>query len=95
MSRYINKDKVLGVLTDCGLGLIPIVTARCIIDNMPTEADDKLISGGKWIPIVKGEPGYSAGDFRCSVCGKPNKAYCLTPYCCNCGSIMEGKYYER
>jgi len=44
---------------------------------------------GNWIPIERGEKGYSAGDFRCSVCGSPNKCYCLTPYCCSCGSRME------
>ena len=46
--------------------------------------DDDFI----WIPIKKGETGYSAGDFRCSACGKPNKCYSLTEYCCNCGSKM-------
>lgn len=46
---------------------------------------------GKWIPIEKGEKGYSAGDFRCSVCGQPNKCYSLTPYCCNCGARMGGE----
>lgn len=44
---------------------------------------------GNWIPIERGEKGYSAGDFRCSVCGSPNKCYCLTPYCCSCGARME------
>ena len=42
----------------------------------------------KWIPIKRGETGYSAGDFRCAVCGKPNKCYTLTPYCPNCGAAM-------
>lgn len=44
---------------------------------------------GKWEPITRGEPGYSAGDFRCSLCLKPNKAYSLTKYCPNCGAEME------
>ena len=43
---------------------------------------------GKWIVLDKGEHGYSAGDFRCSVCGNPNKCYSLTDFCCNCGSWM-------
>ena len=46
---------------------------------------------GNWIPIERGEKGYSAGDFRCSVCGSPNKCYCLTPYCCSCGARMEAE----
>ena len=44
---------------------------------------------GKWITIKKGERGYSAGDFRCSECGKPNTCYHLTAYCPNCGARME------
>ena len=43
---------------------------------------------GRWIPIVKGERGYSAGDFRCSVCGDPCKCYHLTNYCPSCGADM-------
>ena len=46
---------------------------------------------GNWIPIERGEKGYSAGDFRCSVCGSPNKCYCLTPYCCSCGARLEAE----
>ena len=46
---------------------------------------------GKWIPIVKGEHGYSAGDFRCSICEQPNHCYHLTNYCPNCGADMRGE----
>lgn len=46
---------------------------------------------GEWKPIEKGEKGYSAGDFRCSVCGQPNKCYCLTDFCPNCGADMRGE----
>ena len=42
-----------------------------------------------WIPIYKGEVGYSAGDFRCTNCGKPNPCYSLTEYCARCGAKME------
>ena len=45
---------------------------------------------GEWRPITRGEKGYSAGDFRCSVCGKPNKCYTLTDFCPNCGADMRG-----
>lgn len=42
---------------------------------------------GFWYAIDKGEKGYSAGNFRCSVCGEPNAAYKAKPnYCPNCGS---------
>ena len=47
---------------------------------------------GKWIPIVKGERGYSAGDFQCSVCCKSNPCYHLTNYCPNCGADMRGAW---
>ena len=43
----------------------------------------------KWLIINKGERGYSAGDFRCSECGKPNPCWSLTEYCPNCGEHME------
>lgn len=50
---------------------------------------------GKWIPIEKGERGYSAGDFRCSVCGLPNRCYSITDFCCNCGADMRGGKHEN
>lgn len=43
---------------------------------------------GRWEIIHPGETGYSVGDFRCSVCGQPNRCYHLTRYCCNCGARM-------
>lgn len=42
-----------------------------------------------WIAIYKGETGYSAGDFRCTNCGKPNPCYRLTDFCANCGEPMQ------
>lgn len=42
-----------------------------------------------WIATNKGEAGYSAGDFRCTNCGKPNPCWKLTPYCANCGEKVE------
>ena len=55
------------------------------IDQMPT-IEPKT---GEWIPIRKGERGYSAGDFRCSVCHQPNKCYTMTNYCSHCGAYMK------
>ena len=46
---------------------------------------------GFWWAIEKGEKGYSAGNFRCSVCGKPNASYTPKPnFCQNCGADMRG-----
>lgn len=64
-----------------------------------TEARKVVVNGvefvgaktGIWIPIEKGEHGYSAGDFRCSVCQKPNRCYSLTQFCANCGAKMGGE----
>lgn len=43
---------------------------------------------GFWLTIERGERGYSAGDFRCSVCWEPNHCYKLTRYCASCGALM-------
>lgn len=45
---------------------------------------------GFWMTIERGENGYSAGDFRCSVCGKPCPCYHSTKFCPNCGADMRG-----
>lgn len=50
---------------------------------------------GFWMTIERGERGYSAGDFRCSVCGEPNRCYCMTPYCANCGAKMKDDGGEK
>ena len=60
-------------------------TIEQIIDEQPT-IEPKT---GEWIPIRKGERGYSAGDFRCSVCHQPNKCYTMTNYCSHCGAYMK------
>ena len=60
------------------------------IEPIRKENDMSEAVKGKWIPIKRGEKGYSAGDFRCSVCGEPNHCYRLTPYCAMCGAKIEG-----
>lgn len=50
-----------------------------------------LKSKPHWIPIERGDRGYSAGDFICSECGKPCPCYHLTEYCPNCGTKMKGE----
>lgn len=44
---------------------------------------------GKWVPIKKGQRGYSVSDFICSKCGKPCPCYILTEYCPRCGTKMK------
>lgn len=63
------------------------------IERQPT-IDAVPVKHGKWEPITKGEHGYSAGDFRCSVCHQPNKCYCLTKFCPNCGARMDEERKE-
>ena len=44
---------------------------------------------GFWFTLKKGDKGYSAGDFKCSVCGEPNHTWLTKPkFCCNCGAEM-------
>lgn len=56
--------------------------------NMAIESLER--KRGIWMPIEQGDKGYSAGDFICSCCGKPNKCYSVTDYCCSCGADMRG-----
>lgn len=49
---------------------------------------------GMWIPLNPGDYGYSAGDFICSCCGKPNHCYKVTDYCCSCGARMKEEKNE-
>ena len=94
MSRYIDVDLAIDeIIKDmCGIPDVDegIHTAISELRLMPTENVRENVKG-EWIPIKKGEKGYSAGDFRCSVCGQPNKCYSQTPYCCNCGADMRGE----
>lgn len=57
-----------------------------IIDAQPTIEEHKT---GWWMTLERGEHGYSSGDFKCSVCGGPNRCYSLTKYCANCGARMK------
>ena len=60
------------------------------LKNLPT-ADVVEVKHAIWMPIQRGDEGYSAGDFICSCCGKPNHCYKVTDYCCSCGARMERK----
>lgn len=60
-----------------------------------TSAECVRVRHGKWIPIKRGENGYSAGDFRCSICKKANPCRHLTAYCPNCGARMDEERKEE
>ena len=88
----IRELKGIKVTFGSGNGLVEggIEIAISTTNAQPT-VDAVERKRGRWIPIAKGERGYSAGDFRCSVCGDPCKCYHLTNYCPNCGARMRGK----
>lgn len=83
----ISRQAAISALGEQGL-----ITAMIVVDRVPSAEPD-----GRWEIIHPGETGYSAGDFRCSVCGQPNRCYHLTKYCCNCGARMvnRGKVKKR
>ena len=57
-----------------------------VLREQPTVEERKK---GYWYTIERGEHGYSAGSFRCSVCGEPNRSYNPKPnFCGNCGADM-------
>lgn len=59
--------------------------AYAVIQGMPT-VERKT---GFWFALEKGDKGYSAGDFKCSVCGEPNHTWIPKPrYCPMCGARM-------
>lgn len=64
-----------------------IYTAVDAIEELPSAQPEP--KRGEWIPIRKGERGFSAGDFRCSICHQPNKCYTMTNYCSHCGAYMK------
>lgn len=91
MARLIDADALLKQfplpedIRDPKQTLKHITGIRAEIECAPT-IEPKT---GEWIPIRKGERGYSAGDFRCSVCHQPNKCYIVTNYCSHCGALMK------
>lgn len=45
-----------------------------------------------WIPLKRGDRGFSAGDWKCSNCGKPNATWKIKPpFCSQCGAKMDLK----
>ena len=96
MSKFINVEDLEKHKMKSGLapgGGVAAGWNACIkyIQNEVPAADVSENKRGRWQPIQKGDSGYSAGDFACSCCGKPNRCYSLTDYCCNCGADMRGE----
>ena len=60
-----------------------------LVEAQPTIEEQKT---GFWYALEKGDKGYSAGDFKCSVCGEPNHTWIPKPnFCQNCGADMRGE----
>ncbi len=53
------------------------------------------VKHGEWEVIKRGQTGYSASDFKCSVCGTPNRCYSLTNHCAHCGAKMDGRITKK
>lgn len=63
--------------------------AVSLVGSAPTIEERKK---GFWYALEKGDKGYSAGDFKCSVCGEPNRCYVPKPHFCpSCGADMRGE----
>lgn len=59
------------------------------IEEAPTIEQQPERKKGFWYTLKKGDKGYSAGDFKCSVCGEPNHTWLPKPkFCPNCGADM-------
>ena len=61
-----------------------------LVKFMPTIEEQSAPPPAHWIPIRRGERGYSAGGFRCSQCGTPDYGRGRTNYCSQCGAWMHG-----
>ena len=88
MSRLIDADALKSRLVNAvqlGVNLNYDIGVR--IDHTPTIEERPT---GEWIPIRRGERGYSAGGFRCSQCGTPDYGRGRTNYCSQCGAWMHG-----
>ena len=67
--------------------------AKAMIESVPSAQPER--KKGFWYALEKGDKGYSAGDFKCSVCGEPNRCYVPKPHFCpSCGADMRGENDE-
>lgn len=96
MDEYISKDKalyfmnhndkVVHYLSRTAENMVDRTTqALCqVISEMPAE-DVQPVKRGKWLKIEDDIYEFS----ECSECG--NMESCETPYCAQCGAIMDGE----
>jgi rubrerythrin len=101
MSDLIDRGKAIDIVRN--IIVKEVTTAYMLIDKaevmtelmmMPQAQPER--KRGFWWAIEKGEKGYSAGNFRCSVCGEPNVSYIPKPnFCPNCGSDMRGEQDDK
>ena len=100
MARYIDANKIVDTVCvgischECSFGFNEDGVSECVlgkrIDDLPT-ADVRENVRGFWYALEKGDKGYSAGDFKCSICGEPNHTWLPKPnFCPNCGAAMKG-----
>lgn len=87
--RLIDGDALLEYLQEIpiDLGYREVEEIEKFVKGMPTILTPVP---AHWIPIRRGERGYSAGGFRCSQCGTPDRGWGKTNYCPQCGAWMHG-----
>lgn len=88
MSRLIDADALLEHVWRDQLDSRERIAE--LVEFMPTIEEQQAPPPAHWIPIRRGERGYSAGGFRCSQCGTPDYGRGRTNYCSQCGAWMHG-----
>lgn len=88
MSRLIDADALLEHVWRDQLDSRERIAE--LVKFMPTIEEQSAPPPAHWIPIRRGERGYSAGGFRCSQCGTPDRGWGKTNYCPQCGAWMHG-----
>ena len=88
MSRLIDADALLEHVWRDQLDSRERIAE--LVKFMPTIEEQPAPPPAHWIPIRRGERGYSAGSFRCSQCGTPDYGRGRTNYCSQCGTWMHG-----
>jgi hypothetical protein len=95
MSDLIDRQEAIDAVIDAckKIPTIAIMAKYALIDLKPAQPERNR---GFWWAIEKGEKGYSAGNFHCSVCGEPNVSYISKPnFCPNCGADMRGEQNDK
>ena len=80
MRKYINKESVLDIVTDCDISRDEVVDC---IEAIPS-FDVAPIRHGRWVVIDAEEP----RRYGCSECKR--LSWHMENYCGNCGARMDG-----